>query len=352
MDRLTKYGWLWTLVRTIYARAKTLIFIILLLIILVVAYSLTPDIERLLGNTHNLFVFVLDVGLLVLLVDGLWFVNYRRHTALLAKTSRTLPSNCPFCGKDFQVERTDRKLLLGFPGARFDFSCEFCGTHLVSDYPFHYWTFTKIDAVLNSTFAWLYQGERLSREDIDLILNKKHAERAKAKLRASGNPDLEHVWFDKPTARAITRLRTGPLEKIISGNMSALSELSADILRTPPEVSTAFFKQPSDLVLHKEENVLLYVAPVRLAIQRTNQGENHFHTKDTGFFFITNQRVGFRGRTYRTNLTFNKIDNLDHQADKIVIRPQHRKTPDYYLDLDGELVYCVILGLLNENEVS
>ncbi len=338
--------------QTIYTRAKSFIFIILLLIILVVAYSLTPNIERLLGNAHNLFVFVLDVGVFILFVDGLWFVNYRRHIALLAKTSRTLPSNCPFCGKDFQVEKTDRKLSFGFPGARFDFSCAFCGTHLVSEYPFHYWTFTKIDAVLNSTFAWLYQGEKLSREDINLILNKKHAERAKVKLRASGNPDLEHVWFDKPTARAITRLRTGPLAQIISGNMSALSELSPDILRTPPEVNTAFFKRPSDLVLHKEEKVILYVAPVRLATQRTNQGENHFHTKDTGFFFVTNQRVGFRGRTHRSNLTINTIDDLDHQADKIVIRSQRRKTPDYYLDLDGELVYCVLLGLINTNEVS
>jgi hypothetical protein len=352
VNRLTKYGRFWTLVQSIYTRAKSYIFIILLLIILIIAYSLTPDIERLLGNAHSLFVVILDVGVFILLVDGLWFFNYRRRIAFLAKMSQTLPSNCPFCGKAFQLERTDRKMLFGLPGARFDFSCAFCGTHLVSDYPFHYWTFTKIDPVLNSTFAWLYQGERLSREDINLIKNKKHAERAKVKLRASGNPDLEHVWFDKPTARAITRLRTGPLEQIISGNMSALSDLSADILRTPPEVNTAFFKQPSDLDLHKKENVLLYVAPVRLAIQRTNQGENQFHIKDTGFFFITNQRVGFRGRTYRTNLTINAINDLDHQSDKIVIRSQRRKTPDYYLDLDGELVYCVILGLLNTNEVS
>lgn len=352
MDWLTKYGRFWTLVRSIYTRAKALIFIILLLIISVIAYSLIPDIERLLGDTHSLFVFLLDVGVFILLFDGVWFVAYRRNLALIAKMSRTLPSNCPFCGKDFQVERTEHKLLFGLPATRFDFSCSFCGTHLVSDFPFHYWTFTKIDSVLNSTFAWLYQGERLSREDINLVLNKKHAERAKIKLRASGNPDLENVWFDKPTARAITRLRTGPLERIISGNMSALSEMSEDILRTPPEVNTAFFKQPSDLVLHKEENVLLYVAPVRLASKRTNQGENHFRTKDTGFFFISNQRIGFRGRTYRTNLAFNKIDNLDHQADKIVICAQHRKTPDYYLDLDGELVYCVIVGLLNTDEVS
>ncbi len=338
--------------RTIYTRAKSFIFIVLLLIILIIAYSLVPDIERLLGNTHNLFILILGVGAVILFVDGFWVFNYRRRVTFLAKMSQTLPSICPFCGKDFLLEKTDRKMWLGLPGARFDFSCESCGTHLVSDYPFQYWTFTKIDPVLNSTFAWLYQGERLSREDINLIQNKKHAERAKAKLRASGNPDLEHVWFDKPTTRAITRLRTGPLEKIISGNMSALSEMSADILRTPPEVNTAFFKQPSDLVLHKKENVLLYVAPVRLAIQRTNQGENHFHVKDTGFFFVSNQRVGFRGRTYHTNLTFDKIDNLDHQADKIVIRPQHRKTPDYYIDLDGELVYCVIIGLLNSDEVS
>jgi hypothetical protein len=350
--RLTKYGRFWTLVRSIYTRAKTLIFIILLLIILIIAYLLIPDIEGLLGNAHNLFVFILGVGVFILFFDGLWFVNYRKRVAFLAKMSHILPTQCPFCGKNFQVDRTDRKMLFGLPGARLDFSCESCGTHLVSDYPFHYWTFTKIDPVLNSTFAWLYQGERLSREDIRLIQNKKHAEKAKVKLRASGNPDLEYVWFDKPTARAITRLRTGPLEQIISGNMSALSELSADILRTPPEVNTSFFKQPSDLVLHKDENVLLYVAPVRLAAQRTNQGEHEFHTKDTGFFFVTNQRVGFRGRTYRTNLTIKAIDDLDHQSDKIVIRPQRRKTPDYYLDLDGELVYCVIIGLLNTNEIS
>ena len=338
--------------QTIYTRAKKFIFIVLLLIILIVAYSLTPGIEWLLGNAHNLFISILGVGVLILFVNGLWFVNYRRRVALLARMSQTLPTKCPFCGKEFQLERTDRKMLFGLPGARLDFSCESCDTHLASDYPFHYWTFTKIDPVLNSTFAWLYQGERLSREDIRLIQDKKHAEKAKVKLRASGNPDLEHVWFDKPTARAITRLRTGPLEQIISGNMSALSELSADILRTPPEVNTSFFKQPSDLVLHKKENVLLYVAPVRLAALRTNQGQNEFHTKDTGFFFITNQRVGFRGRTYRTDLAIKAVEDLDHQSDKIVIRSQRRKTPDYYLDLDGELVYCVIIGLLNTDEVS
>ena len=349
---MTKYGRFWTLVQTIYTRAKSFIFIVLLLIILLVAYFLTPEIERLLGNAHNLFISILGVGVLILLIDGFWFVNYRKRVTLLTKMSQTLPTQCPFCGKDFQLERTDRKMSFGLPGASLNFSCESCGTHLVSDYPFRDWTFTKIDPVLNSTFAWLYQGERLSREDINLIINKKHAEKAKVKLRASGNPDLEHVWFDKPTARAITRLRTGPLEQIISGNMSALSELSEDILRTPPEVNTSFFKRPSDLVLRKKENVLLYVAPVRLAIQRTNQGENVFHTKDTGFFFITNQRIGFRGRKHRTDLTIKTIEELDHQSDKIVIRSQRRKTPDYYLDLDGELVYCVIIGLLNTNEVS
>ncbi|MGB7875468.1 MAG: hypothetical protein WBL25_13875, partial [Anaerolineales bacterium] len=185
----------------------------------------------------------------------------------------------------------------------------------------------------------------MNREDLNLILNKQHAETAKVKLRASGNPDLEHVWFDKPTARAVTRLRTGPLEEIISGNISALSELSPDILRTPPDVNTSFFKRPSDLVLRKKEKVILYVAPVRLAAQRTNQGENHFHIKDTGFFFVTDQRVGFRGRKYRTNHMIKAIDELDHETDKIVILPHRRKNPDYYLDLDGELVYCVLLGL-------
>jgi hypothetical protein len=345
---LTKYGWLWSLVHSFYTRAKLLFFSIPSLIILIVAYSLISSFNQLQISAYSLFVLALGVGVLILLLDGFWLVVYRQHLAIIDETRRTLSSQCPFCGGDFKSEKTDVKLLFGFPGAHFELTCSFCNTHLVSDYPFRYWTFTKVDEIFNSTFAWLYQGERLSHEDLNLVLNKQHAESAKAKLRASGNPDLEHVWFDKPTARAITRLRTGPLEEIISGNMSALLDFRSDILRTPPEVNTSFFKQPSDLPLHKKEKTILYVAPVRLATQRTNQKENHFHTKDTGFFFITNQRVGFRGKKYRINLTFKTIDDLNHKVDRIMIRPNHRKNPDYYLDLDGELVYYVLIGLLNK----
>ena len=349
---MTNYGWFWSLVHSLYTRAKFLVFSIPLLIILIVAYFLTPGFNQVSVSVHGIFAFIMGVGIFVLCMDGVWLVIYRRHLVLLDKTSRSLPDKCPFCGKDFHAKKTDRNLLFGFPGAQFDLSCSFCNTRLVSDYPFRYWVFTNVDTVLNSTFAWLYQGERLSREDLNLVLNKQHAESARAKLRASGNPDLERVWFDKPTARAITRLRTGPLQKLVSGNMSALSEVGPDILRTPPDVNTAFFKQPSDLVLRKKEKVILYVAPIRLATQRTNHGDKDFQTKDVGFFFITNQRVGFRGRKYRTNLSIKAIDDLDHEADQIAIRSHRRKTPDFYLDLDGELVYCVLLGLINTDEVS
>jgi hypothetical protein len=352
LSRLTNYGWLWTLVQSFYKRSKLFILIVLPIITLVVAFFLTPSFDGLVANAYSLFAFTLGIGLLMLLIDGIWIVVYRQHVALLDKTSKTLPSNCPFCGRDFQVEKTNHKLLFGFPGARFEISCSFCGTQLVSEYPFQYWVFTKVDTKLNSTFAWLYQGEKLSREDLNLVLNRQHTENAKVKLRASGNYDLIHIWFDKPTARTITKLRTGPLEKIVSGDMTALSELSPDVLYTIPEVNTSFFQQPGELVLRKRENVILCVAPVRLAAQQADQGNDEFDTKDTGFFFITNQRVGFRGTTHRTNLTIDTIDDLGHQANKIVIRSHHRKNPDYYLDLDGELVYCVIKGLLSTNEVS
>ena len=348
--RLTKYGWIWPLIQSYYKRARLFIFIILPLIILITAYLLIPGFKQLFESTHGLFVLVMDIGIGILLVNAAWFAAHRQHETLLEKTKKTLPSNCPFCGRDFHIETTDRRLWFGFPGARFNISCSFCSTQLVLDYPYSYWTFTQVDTVLNSTFAWLYQGENLTREDLDLILNRQHTENAKVKLRASGNSDLVHIWFDKPTARTITKLRTGPLEKIVSGDMSALSELSSDILYTIPDVNTAFFEQPGELVLRKKESVILTVMPVRLAVRRTEESDDHFYTKDTGFFFVTNQRVGFRGKKHRTNLVIDTIDDLGHQADKIVIRSQHRKTPDYYLDLDGELVYCVIKGLLKKEE--
>lgn len=352
MNRLKKYDSVWPLVQRFYKRAKLFIFIVLPIIILIIAYFLIPGFKQLLASTHGLFVLILGIGIFILFIDVVWFVIHRRHIVLLERTNSTLPSNCPFCGRDFHVEKTERTLLFGFPAARFNISCSFCSTQLVLDYPYKDWVFTQVDTVLNSTFAWLYQGEKLSRQDLDLVLNRQHTEKAKVKLRASGNSDLVHIWFDKPTARTITKLRTGPLEKIVSGDMTALSELNSDILYTVPDVNTYFFKQPGDLTLRKRENVILTVTPVRLAIRRTEQSEDHFYTKDTGFFFITNQRVGFRGKTHRTSLTINKIDDLGHQADKVVIRSHHRKTPDYFLDLDGELVYCVIKGLLNANEVS
>jgi hypothetical protein len=349
---LTKYGWIWPYIQSLYKRAKLVFIIVPALIILIIVYFLLPAIRQLLVNVHGWFVLLFAIGILILLIDAAWFVVYRQYATLINKTSKTLPSNCPFCGRDFLVVIEERKLPLGFPAARFNISCSFCNTHLVLDYPYDEWVFTRVDSVLNSTFAWLYQGEKLNRKDLDLVLNRQHTENAKVKLRASGNADLVYIWFDKPTARTITKLRTGPLEKIISGDISALSELNEDILYTVPEVNISFFEDPGDLVLRKRESVILTVAPVRLAVQRTNESEDHFYTKDTGFFFITNQRIGFRGKKHRTNFTIDAIDDLDHQADKIVIRSQHRKTPDYYLDLDGELVYCVIKGLLRVNEIS
>ena len=323
-----------------------------LLFILIIAFLLMPGFRQSLNSARGWFGLLLVLGISILSTDAVWFFFYRQHRAQIDRVKETLPSHCPFCGREFHIESEERKLLFGFPAARFNIVCSFCSTHLVLNYPYNDWVFTQVDTVLNSTFAWLYQGEKLSHDDLRLVLNRQHTEKAKVKLRASGNADLVHIWFDKPTARTITKLRTGPLEKIVAGDMSALTELSEDILYTVPEVNISFFEDPENLVLHKRESVILTVAPVRLAVQRTHQSEDHFYTKDTGFFFITNQRVGFRGKTYRTNCTIDKIDDLDHQADKIVVRSQHRKTPDYYLDLDGELVYCVIKGLLKVNEVS
>lgn len=343
---------MWARYKKLSERAQLFFLVLLPITALVIAYFLIPGFKQLLLNAHGVFVLILGIGVLIVLINSIWFLFYRRHVFLLNETKDTLPAHCPFCGREFQVEETQRTLLFGFPAARFDISCSFCSTQLVTDYPYKDWVFTQVDTVLNSTFAWLYQGEKMSREDLDLILNRQHTENAKVKLRASGNSDLIHIWFDKPTARTITKLRTGPLEKIVSGDMSALTELNSNVLYTVPDVNTYFFKQPGDLVLRKRENIILTVMPVRLASRRNEQSEDHFYTKDTGFFFITNQRVGFRGKTHRTSLTIDNIDDLGHQADKVVIRSHHRKTPDYYLDLDGELVYCVIKGLLKSNEVS
>jgi len=329
-----------------------MILITLPLVILLVAYFLFPGFRHLLMSARGWFVILLAIGIFILMIDGTWFILYRQHLILQDKQSKILPTNCPFCGRDFQIEKEEVNLPLGLPAARFNISCSFCSTKLISEYPYNYWIFTKVDTVLNSTFAWLYQGEKLSREDLNLVLNREHTENAKVKLRASGNADLVHIWFDKPTARTITKLRTGPLEKIVSGDMSALTELNEDILYTVPDVNTSFFTEPGDLTLRKRESVILTVSPVRLATQRSNQSEEQFYTKDTGSFYITNQRIGFLGKTYRSNISINKIDDLNHQSDKIMIRSNHRKTPDYFLDLDGELVYCVIKGLLKEDEVS
>jgi hypothetical protein len=352
VNQLKSYNKIWTRILSFNTRSRILILIILPLVILFVAYFLFPGFRQFLLSARGWFAILLALGILILSLDGIWFILYRRHVMLQDKMSKTLPAHCPFCGRDFQIEKEEHSLPMGLPVARFNISCSFCSTKLVLEYPYQFWVFTKVDTVLNSTFAWLYQGERLSREDLNLILKRQHTENAKVKLRASGNSDLVHIWFDKPTARTITKLRTGPLEKIISGDMTALTELNEDILYTVPDVTTSFFEEPSDLTLRKRESVILTVSPVRLAIQRTNQSEEQFYTKDTGSFFITNQRIGFLGKTYRTNITIDKIDDLNHQSDKIMIRSNHRKTPDYFLDLDGELVYCVIKGLLKENEVS
>lgn len=352
VNRLKTTNRLWARVQSFNRRSRLIFSAILLSIILLLAFLLFPGFRGLLFSVRGWSVILLGIGIIILVVDGMWFLVYRRHVSLQDKVSKTLPTNCPFCGREFKIEKEDHVLSLGFPAARFNISCSFCSTQLITEYPYNHWVFTKVDTVLNSTFAWLYQGEKLSREDLSLVLNRQHTENAKVKLRASGNADLVHIWFDKPTARTITKLRTGPLEKIISGDMSALTELNSDILYTVPDVNTSFFKDPGDMTLRKKESVILTVSPVRLAVQRSNQGEGYFHVKDTGSFIITNQRVGFLGGTYRTSFTIDKIDDLDHQSDKVVIRSNHRKTPDYFLDLDGELVYCVIKGLIKGNDIS
>ena len=352
VNRLKTSNKIWTRILSSDTRSRLFYSGLLLSLIFILAYILFPGFRELLVSIRGWSMLLLFIGVFILVLDALWFLVYRRHVALQNKVSKALPTHCPFCGREFKIEKEEHMLSFGLPAARFDISCSFCSTQLVLEYPYQYWVFTKVDTVLNSTFAWLYQGEKLTREDLNLVLNRQHTENAKVKLRASGNADLVHIWFDKPTARTITKMRTGPLEKIISGDISALNELNSDILYAVPDVNTSFFKDPGDLTLRKRESVILTVSPVRLAAQRSNQSEEQFYVKDTGSFVITNQRVGFLGETYRTSFTIEKIDDLDHQSDKVVIRSNHRKTPDYFLDLDGELVYCVIKGLIKGNEIS
>jgi hypothetical protein len=116
---VTKYGHIWPEIQSFYKRAKLFFFILPPLIVFIAAYFLIPGFRQLLASAHGWFVIMVVIGSFILFVDVAWLLLYRQQKAILDKTSRTLPVDCPFCGRKFQLEKEDRKLPFGFPAARF-----------------------------------------------------------------------------------------------------------------------------------------------------------------------------------------------------------------------------------------
>jgi len=309
-----------------YARCSTFIILIIL------CNFLLSFIFGATRTTHlgcNIYVAIQLLGFYPLIITVIWIIAFYYLKRMIEKENPIgLISRCPVCIEKFEEIRTEEKTKLGLPSATYNYLCENCNTRIASKYPYKKWKVEKAGEGINQEFKWLYEGEILTKEEISIIAGGGHTEKAIQKLRV----------------RALMIISEGHLDEIQNFEDDWITSGRSDvsyIIRDFNQFQIQLLPDPS-------ERLFIVVENVDLGIYSTKENQPYIRLVDQGILFLTDKRIGFRSPRKKTDWLYNNINYFAPYDRQIGLRLINRKTPDYFVEVDGKLIEAIYEGIKNE----
>ncbi len=277
------------------------------------------------------FCFTFLAGLLVVIGDGIWYLRFRRAAAELGRyTGGFVISQCLACSGRLSLAE-DRTTRFGIPQVKRTVICGKCASRLEGQSP-GAWRW-QLDEKANIEMAWLYNGDILTDQELQGVAAGRHTSKALAKI-------AEREEWRRQQARAAA------LMAITGGDLATLAGLEDKLVEAPAGVQV--MRMPpvaTHLELHKDEICLLVVRPASLAEQRTKNNLPYAKTVDNGGeFVVTNRRYGYVGAGKSVQQKLDVITAMDVTREAITISRSNRKSPEYFMGLDGPLAAAVLRG--------
>lgn len=279
----------------------------------------------------------------MLLANGYWLFKYvPAARAVKRYANGFVITTCPVCAGALQLDEkvTTR---LGIPTASRKVQCNKCAS-LIEEVRRNAWRW-EIDESLNSEMKWLYSGELLTDDDLKQIALGKRTQNAIRKISERDErrrrEELERLERERKATRATT------LALISGGDMNALAAMEERLIEAPAKVMTARGAAIyTRLELGKDEVCILVMQPVSLGESRTKDGRPFVATADTaGELVVTNKRYAFVGPSKTMQQKLSAIETMEHQKGTLAVKRSNKKTPDYFMGVDAELVEAVLKGI-------
>lgn len=279
----------------------------------------------------------------MLLANGYWLFKYvPAARAVKRYANGFVITTCPVCAGALQLDEkvTTR---LGIPVASRKVRCNKCAS-LIEETTLNAWRW-EVDESFNPEMKWLYSGEVLTDDDLKQIAFGKHTQNAVRKISERDERRRREEREQLERERKATRAAT--LALIRSGDMNALVAMEERLIEVPPKVMTARGAAIyTRLELGKDEVCILVMQPVSLGESRTKDGRPFVSTVDTaGELVVTNKRYAFVGPSKTMQQKLSVIESMEHQKETLAVRRSTKKTPDYFMGVDAELVEAVLNGI-------
>ncbi len=277
------------------------------------------------------FCFTFFAGLMVVIGDGIWYLRFRRAVAELGRyAGGFVISECPACSGALTLIE-DKGYRFGIPQVKRAVTCGKCASRLEgqSAGAWHW----QVDEKANAEMAWLYHGETLTDQELHGVAAGGHTSKALAKI-------AEREERRRQEARAAA------LMAITGGDMAVLARLEDRLVEAP--AGTQVIRGASTytrLDLQRGEVCLLVMRPATLGERSTKNNVPYVRVIDSGGeFVVTDRRYGYVGAGKSVQQKLDVITAMDVTREAITVARSNRKTPEYFMGLDGPLAAAVLRG--------
>jgi hypothetical protein len=309
---------------------KPILYALLLIALLVINFliSIFFVVFRFLKIGSLIYRISYSGGWIVLTTLVMWTLIFFHRKKTIERTQNNPPIQiCPACQNalDKIINITNSKVLL--PNADAVYSCEVCNTKIHSNFPFQKWYFDEIGIGNNPDIKWLYSQEFVSK------------------------PELIGISKGKHTEEAIRKLRNRSFSRISKGDFNELHNIKREWL-APSDSNKYFFSdfpQNYSYLDKPSSRLLLVIHDVNLGRISTKENKPYLKVVESGTFYMTIGKFGLFGKSKSYENNYRHLSNLKTGDKKIEVWLSGRKLPDYYLNLDEELVKAVFEGIKNEN---
>lgn len=265
-----------------------------------------------------LFFLSASLGFLILLVNGIWLYQFNSRTSRIHKIKISAPHKCPACGADIKLSETPKTSGLGLPQSDLAMDCPACLLHLDNRSPYTHWLVTVRKPDNNPEFAFLYNGERLTDQEIHEVSQGRH------------------------TAKAYDKLRSRSLSRIAAGQWEELRNMTAPMLRADPSTRVDLF--PGKVECRPGEQALVAFSIVQLFEQRTHENMPVWVPLTRGCLTLTTQRILFDGWGKDFEKRLLDIEAFQMVDGDLLIRRKGKKRPEKFVGLDTMLAISILEG--------